>query len=281
MIPFRHRGMYQAMQNILVGFGAISAASLGGIIAEGIGWRWCFLLQVPVSLLALGVGWVVLENPTDIVLEYAPGKKALSALKYLDISGAFILVLGLGTQLVGLSFGGNEYAWNSVPVVGSLVASVFVLVLFVNVEATTAAIPVIPLRMLRGWQPVAVQLTNLFSGMAAYAVSSIFPIFPHPIIDQAHVVSLHDPIVLPSCSRRLSDGSRHSTDSSISRDPNRRCDSGFIDASRVSSLVQRSHGHRHDASWKCSCRDDEYTQLVVARPLVLDSGESRVGAHEP
>src|SRR5271155_3010812 len=32
MVPFERRGMYQAIQNILVGFGAVSGASLGGPI---------------------------------------------------------------------------------------------------------------------------------------------------------------------------------------------------------------------------------------------------------
>jgi len=159
------------MQNILVGFGAILGESLGGVIAEGVGWRWCFLLQTPVSLLALLVGYKVLENPPDTVLELAPDCKFRHALKHLDLSGAFTLVLGLATQLVGLSCGGNDYPWNSLPVIGSLVLSGALLMAFTVVEAETKSIPVVPLRMLKGWQRVAVQLTNLFSGMASYAVS--------------------------------------------------------------------------------------------------------------
>jgi len=62
MIPFRKRAMYQAMQNGVFGFGAICGASFGGSIADHIGWRWCFLLQVPVSALALVLGALVLRN---------------------------------------------------------------------------------------------------------------------------------------------------------------------------------------------------------------------------
>jgi MFS family permease len=38
MIPFRKRGIYQAMQNTVAGFGAISGASFGGFIVDHIGW---------------------------------------------------------------------------------------------------------------------------------------------------------------------------------------------------------------------------------------------------
>ena len=171
MIPFQQRGMYQAMQNILHGFGSVLGASLGGTIAETIGWRWCFLSQVPVSLAALVVGYFVLEDPLHMVELTDPKRRIQSALQCLDLSGAALLVVGLAVQLLGLSFGGNEYSWSSVPIVIALVTSSALLVGFVVVEAKTKALPMIPLRMLQGWQPSAVQLSNIFSGMAAYAVS--------------------------------------------------------------------------------------------------------------
>jgi Major Facilitator Superfamily. len=158
------------MQNILVGFGAVLGASLGGVIAESIGWRWCFLLQVPVSVLALVVGYLVLENPPCMIPTVDPKNQFRSALQRLDLSGAVTLVFGLVAQLLGLSLGGNEYPWGSQIVIGSLLASMVFLAIFVAIEANTKAIPMIPLRMLRGWQPIAVQMSNVFSGMAAYAV---------------------------------------------------------------------------------------------------------------
>ncbi|KAK3381747.1 major facilitator superfamily domain-containing protein [Podospora didyma] len=177
MIPFKQRGMYQAMQNILVGTGAVLGASLGGMIAESIGWRYCFLLQVPVSLLALVVGYYVLENPSSTVIELAPNRQLGSALRHVDLSGASFLVLGLVSQLAGLSFGGNEYPWNSAPVIGTLVGSSVLLAVFLLIEAETKAIPMIPLRMLKAWQAVAIQLTNVFAGMASYAYMFMIPLY--------------------------------------------------------------------------------------------------------
>ncbi|KAK0733119.1 major facilitator superfamily domain-containing protein [Lasiosphaeria miniovina] len=177
MIPFKQRGMYQAMQNILVGFGAVLGASLGGVIAESIGWRWCFLLQVPVSLLALVVGYRVLENPEFTVLELTRNRSFRSALQHLDVSGASFLVVGLVAQLAGLSFGGNEYPWASPVVVSTLVGSTVLLAVFVVIEAETKAIPMIPLRMLKGWQPIAIQLTNIFAGMSSYAYMFMIPLY--------------------------------------------------------------------------------------------------------
>ncbi|KAK3946866.1 major facilitator superfamily domain-containing protein [Pseudoneurospora amorphoporcata] len=142
MIPFRRRGMYQALQNGMFGFGAICGASFGASVADGIGWRWCFLLQVPVSAFALAVGWVVIKNP-----------------------------------LVGLSLGGNELPWSSPWVVASLVGRTAMLVLFLVVEARTRAIPVIPLRLLKGSLPLLTQFANVCAGLSAYAYVFDLPLF--------------------------------------------------------------------------------------------------------
>ncbi|KAL2365027.1 hypothetical protein RJZ56_002077 [Blastomyces dermatitidis] len=175
MIPFKDRGMYQAVQNVLHGFGSICGASLGGSIADTIGWRWCFLLQVPVSILALIVGHLVVKNQTHYDnSDYETSPKAtLSAIwNRVDLSGAFLLIIGLSIQLVGLNLGGNELPWSSPWVILSLVASVLILGLFLYVEATTSAMPVIPLHMLRGKLAVSAQISNICVGLAAYADSA-------------------------------------------------------------------------------------------------------------
>lgn len=172
MIPFKRRGMYQALQNGMFGFGAVAGASFGGTVADHVGWRWCFLLQVPISILALAVGALAIKNPEggfDIDNTF----KAIWA--RVDFSGALLLVTTVSVQLVGLSLGGNELPWSSPIVIGSLAGSVVLLVLFLVVEARTGAVPVIPLRMLRGSLPVLTNITNVCAGLAAYAVRLLVP----------------------------------------------------------------------------------------------------------
>ncbi|KAH7158205.1 major facilitator superfamily domain-containing protein [Dactylonectria estremocensis] len=167
MIPFRKRGMYQAMQNGIYGFGAVSGASFGGTIADHIGWRWCFLLQVPVSILAFAVGALVVSNQSArLSLDSGLG----AVWKRVDFVGAILLVLAVSVQLVGLSLGGNELPWASPWVVGSLVGSVALFALFLYTESSTTAIPIIPLRLLHGRLPITTQVANICAGMAAYGV---------------------------------------------------------------------------------------------------------------
>ncbi|KAJ0161179.1 putative transporter, partial [Colletotrichum tanaceti] len=118
MIPFHKRGMYQALQIGIFGFGAVAGASFGGSIADHIGWRWCFLLQVPISISALVLGALVIKNPEG---GFDMGTNDYRAIwSRVDVSGALLLVVAISVQLVGLSLGGNELPWGSPVVVGTL-----------------------------------------------------------------------------------------------------------------------------------------------------------------
>ena len=173
MIPFKRRGMYQALQNTVYGFGAVSGASFGGLIADNIGWRWCFLIQVPISVLGFVIGWFVVSDQEQLMGDAAVGRLK-NVFAKVDLAGAFVLVIALSMQLLALSLGGNELPWSNGWVIGSLVGSFVLLGAFVLIEAKTSAIPIIPLRMLSGRLSISVQLANLCAGMAAYAVSEAF-----------------------------------------------------------------------------------------------------------
>lgn len=166
--------MYQALQNGVYGFGAVSGASFGGLIADTIGWRWCFLCQVPISILGFVLGWFVVSDPEQINAANSGGLKEMWA--KIDFAGAFVLVIALSMQLVSLSLGGNELPWTNGWVIGSLLGSFALLGLFLWIEGSTSAVPIIPLRMLSGRLSISVQLANLFAGLAAYAVSLTAPL---------------------------------------------------------------------------------------------------------
>lgn len=167
IIPLKNRGMYQAVQNGLHGFGAVCGASMGGVIADTIGWRWCFLCQVPVSLAGLIVAYFVIEDPPR---EGAEEGSERSVWKQIDLSGAVLLVVGLSIQLAALSLGGNQYAWSDIRVIVCLVASAIILTIFVVVEMRTKALPVMPMYMLKGRAAISNMISNVLIGMSSYAV---------------------------------------------------------------------------------------------------------------
>ncbi|KAL7907896.1 major facilitator superfamily domain-containing protein [Trichoderma velutinum] len=182
MIPFKKRGMYQAMQNGINGMGAICGASFGGTIADLVGWRWCFLLQIPFSIFAFAAGYIVLKSQhRGIVSEGGLG----AVWKRVDFSGAFLLVAAVSTQLLGMSLGGNELPWGSPWVIGSLLTSVVLFAIFIRIEGKTTALPIIPLRMLQGAMPLATQTANICAGMSTYGYLFMLPLFFQAVLQDS------------------------------------------------------------------------------------------------
>ncbi|KAH8589728.1 major facilitator superfamily domain-containing protein [Bisporella sp. PMI_857] len=201
IIPLQNRGMYQAVQNGLHGFGAICGASLGGVIADTIGWRWCFLCQVPVSFAGLVIGYLVIRNPPtrEIGVEADGTDAKKSAWIQIDVSGAVLLVVGLSVQLAALSLGGNQYPWSDLRVILCFVASVILLVTFIVVELRTKALPVMPMHMLKGRTVISNMISNVLVGMSSYAFLFMIPLFFQVVLlDSASKAGMR--LVIPSLS---------------------------------------------------------------------------------
>jgi EmrB/QacA subfamily drug resistance transporter len=138
----------------LVGAGApVIGLVAGGPIVDAFGWRWLFLVQAPLSALALAVGIVVLrETPRR---EREP----------IDVRGALALAVAVASPLLALTLG-RAVSWTH-PVVFVLVAAgVAGCVVFARIERG-AAFPILPLDFLRR-RAFAAPITALFCSNLAY-----------------------------------------------------------------------------------------------------------------
>jgi MFS family permease len=52
MVGLRERGTWQGYINLIYAVGASMGAPLGGLLADSIGWRWAFIAQGPMCVLA-------------------------------------------------------------------------------------------------------------------------------------------------------------------------------------------------------------------------------------
>lgn len=177
LIPLRERGVYQGLANVFFGLGSASGGIIGGLIADTLGWRYVFTLQVPLALIVGGAIWLFLRLP-----EGSPGLGAAHSdfkekLKRVDFLGAFFLVSALMIILTAASLGGKEIAYSSRTFISLIVISLLFLAAFVFTEAYVSKEPIIPMELMVERTVLASSLANWFYTMGTFVNLFYVPLF--------------------------------------------------------------------------------------------------------
>jgi MFS family permease len=101
LVPIEIRGIYQSYINIIFGIGSAMGAALGGAIADSLGWRWEFGVQVP--LIAVCVIGCTFTVPRKLGLAAGVEKKSLwEAMKVFDYKGSLLLTSSITFLILGI-----------------------------------------------------------------------------------------------------------------------------------------------------------------------------------
>lgn len=141
LFPLRDRAKYYGMTAIVWAAASGLGPVLGGVFTQTAGWRWCFYINLPTGVLALGLLVFLLQVPS-------PGRPIAKTLRGIDWCGCVLIVGGTVMFLYGLESGSSQvYSWSSPLVIGLLVAGSAALVLFALYEWYIAADPVVPVKI--------------------------------------------------------------------------------------------------------------------------------------
>ena len=127
LFPPAERGKYQGIIAGVFGVSSVIGPTLGGFLTDALSWHWIFFVNLP-----LGIPVVFL------FIKLFPNRKPARARK-IDLPGAALLVLAIVPGLIGLSWGGVQYAWDSVQVIGALAISLIAGIAFVFTELRVAS----------------------------------------------------------------------------------------------------------------------------------------------
>jgi EmrB/QacA subfamily drug resistance transporter len=134
VVPPRDRGRYQGLFGAVFGLSSVAGPLVGGYFAEH-NWRWIFYINIPLGIVALVVCNQVLRVISVVRRQHA-----------IDWWGAALLVASVVCLLLALSWGGVEYRWGSMEIIGLLVAAAVLATAFLLVESR-ASEPILPLRL--------------------------------------------------------------------------------------------------------------------------------------
>jgi EmrB/QacA subfamily drug resistance transporter len=155
----RERGKYMGLFGAVMAVSTVGGPLLGGVITDGLGWRWNFYVALPIAIVALIIVQMTLHLPGRI-------KRKVS----IDYVGIVLLSVSVSLLLIWVSLAGSSFDWWSLETVlmvgGALVAAV----VFVTVELRSRE-PLIPLSTFRDATFTLSVIASIATGIAMFGAS--------------------------------------------------------------------------------------------------------------
>jgi EmrB/QacA subfamily drug resistance transporter len=152
--PTSRRGMIVGIYGGLAGLAVAMGPIVGGAITQSIDWHWIFWINVPIGVVAVLLGVRLLPE-------------SYGAPERLDLVGVGLVTTGVVALVWALSRA-NQVGWSSGEVVGTLVAGIALLGLFVWWESSVPE-PMVPLRMFASRDFAIGNLTTFLMSGAIFA----------------------------------------------------------------------------------------------------------------
>ncbi|WP_436786343.1 MFS transporter [Yinghuangia sp. YIM S10712] len=155
--PRRARAL--ALWSAVGAMGASAGTVLGGVLTEWLDWRWVFLINLPVGVLAFAVAARHLRDH--------PAARS-AARPRLDVPGAVLATTGLAALLYGL-MESSAYGWSDTRVWLPITGGALLLAVFALHQVRWAAQPLVPLAVVRARSVASANLVMFLMGLGFFA----------------------------------------------------------------------------------------------------------------
>ncbi|KFY46461.1 hypothetical protein V495_02490 [Pseudogymnoascus sp. VKM F-4514 (FW-929)] len=130
VLPLQKRPIAMGLFGVVFAIASVIGPLLGGALTDGISWRWCFYINIPIGVVAMAVLAVVLQLPAPVAVETSLKKK----LWQLDPLGTICFLPGICCILLALQWGGNEYQWNDAVIIALFVVGALLVIIFICLQ---------------------------------------------------------------------------------------------------------------------------------------------------
>ena len=195
LVPPRQRGRYQGYFGAVFATSSVIGPLLGGFFTDQLSWRWVFYINLPIGILALAAIAARLHLP----VRKSPHK--------VDYLGALLLAVSAVPLLLATVWGGVDYPWLSLQIIGLYALSAVAAVLF-YIRERYAREPILPLELFRNRIFSVTVLLSLIVGIVMFGAIIFLPEYQQLVRGDSATKSglMLLPLVLGIMSASLSSG---------------------------------------------------------------------------
>jgi EmrB/QacA subfamily drug resistance transporter len=132
----RERGKWQGAMSAVFGISSVFGPTLGGYIVDHFEWKWVFWVFLPLGIVALVLIWRLFPK-----VEKKPGESV-------DYAGSLFLAATIVFTLLGFSWAGTKYEWDSLQILGLFGLAIICLIIFILFERKAKS-PILPLGLFK------------------------------------------------------------------------------------------------------------------------------------
>jgi EmrB/QacA subfamily drug resistance transporter len=158
LVSPRERGRYSGYLGAVFGLGTVAGPLLGGVITDGLGWRWCFYIGVPFAIAA----FVVLQR----TLHLRRRRREVS----IDYAGALLIGGGVSSLLIWVSLAGQQFDCGSWQTAALVALGIVLCAAAVAVERRVRE-PLVPLRLFSDRTVVLAVIASVAVGIAMFGTT--------------------------------------------------------------------------------------------------------------
>ncbi|CAK3807184.1 efflux pump antibiotic resistance [Lecanosticta acicola] len=162
LVPLRYRAKYISFQQLCVSVGFNVAPIIGGLLVKHTTWRWLFYINLPFCAIGLTI--------IPFALRYERPKSSIDdKLSNVDWAGSLMFISGMTTFLVGITWGGTQFPWNSAATLVPLILGLAVVFITGLYERFLAKVTFLRLSLFHSWSAIAIYACTVLQGLTLFS----------------------------------------------------------------------------------------------------------------
>jgi len=169
LVPLSERGSFQGAFGAIWALASAVGPPIGGAFAAS-HYRWLFYMNLPLTAMVIAIVALFMNLKTP------PGTMK-EKLGQMDWIGNLVFIPSITILIIGLVWGGQQYAWNSAHVLAPLIIGAVGLIVWYIIEKYYCEYPTVPFKLLMNRTTVIGYIGTFLQGIMAMAFFYYWPVY--------------------------------------------------------------------------------------------------------